>query len=50
MRLANKTIIVTGAAQGFGEGIARLFVQEGANVLVADINLAGAQAVADSLG
>lgn len=34
----NKTIIVTGAAQGFGEGIARCLVKEGANIVVADLN------------
>jgi NAD(P)-dependent dehydrogenase (short-subunit alcohol dehydrogenase family) len=37
-RAANKTIIVTGAAQGFGEGIARCLLQEGANIVVADMN------------
>ncbi len=37
-RAENKTIIVTGAAQGFGEGIARCLLQEGANIIVADMN------------
>ena len=37
-RAENKTIIVTGAAQGFGEGIARSLLQEGANIVVADMN------------
>lgn len=37
-RAENKTIIVTGAAQGFGEGIARNLLQEGANIVVADLN------------
>ena len=46
MRLQNKIAIVTGAASGFGEGIARLFAAEGAKVVVADINGVGAQAVA----
>jgi 3-oxoacyl-[acyl-carrier protein] reductase len=36
MRLAGKVAIVTGAASGFGEGIARKFVAEGAKVLVVD--------------
>ena len=36
MRLAGKIAIVTGAASGFGEGIARKFVAEGARVVVAD--------------
>ena len=50
MRLKDKVTIVTGAASGFGEGIARLYVAEGAKVAVADINGPGAKAVADSLG
>ena len=38
MRLKGKTAIVTGAASGFGAGIARRFSEEGAQVIVADIN------------
>lgn len=37
-RAENKTIVVTGAAQGFGEGIALCLLQEGANIVVADLN------------
>lgn len=37
-RVRNKTIIVTGAAMGFGEGIARIMKENGANVVVADLN------------
>jgi len=37
-RVTNKTIVVTGAAQGFGEGIARCLLAEGANIVVADMN------------
>ncbi|QIA07643.1 SDR family NAD(P)-dependent oxidoreductase [Draconibacterium halophilum] len=37
-RVQNKTIIVTGAAMGFGEGIALHLTEEGANIVVADIN------------
>lgn len=37
-RVENKTIIVTGAAQGFGEGIARCLIAQGANIVVADLN------------
>lgn len=37
-RVQNKTIIVTGAAMGFGEGIAEHLTEEGANIVVADIN------------
>jgi 3-oxoacyl-[acyl-carrier protein] reductase len=50
MRLQDKIAIVTGAASGFGEGIARLYAAEGANVVVADINGDGARAVASSIG
>jgi 3-oxoacyl-[acyl-carrier protein] reductase len=38
MRLENKKVIITGAASGFGAGIAKKFIEEGANVIVADIN------------
>ena len=37
-RLENKTVIVTGAAQGFGAGIAEILFSEGANIVVADLN------------
>jgi 3-oxoacyl-[acyl-carrier protein] reductase len=50
MRLAGKVAIVTGAASGFGEGIARKFVAEGAKVVVADRDGGGAERVASSLG
>src|SRR5574337_1107428 len=50
MRLKHKVAIVTGGASGFGEGIVRKFVAEGARVLIADRDLARAHAVAASLG
>ena len=50
MRLKDQVAIVTGAASGFGAEIARQYVAEGAKVAVADINAAGAQEVAKSLG
>jgi 3-oxoacyl-[acyl-carrier protein] reductase len=50
MRLKNKVTIVTGAASGFGEGIARLYASEGAKVVVADINGKGAKKVAKDIG
>jgi 3-oxoacyl-[acyl-carrier protein] reductase len=50
MRLAGKIAIVTGAASGFGEGIARKFIAEGARVVVADRDGEGARRVADALG
>ncbi|KAJ5223331.1 hypothetical protein N7468_007873 [Penicillium chermesinum] len=49
-KLANKVAIVTGAASGFGTGIATKFVQEGCKVLIADLNAEGGQKVADELG
>ena len=48
-RVENKTIIVTGAAQGFGEGIARCLMQEGANIVVADMNETVGRATVDRL-
>jgi rhamnose utilization protein RhaD (predicted bifunctional aldolase and dehydrogenase)/NAD(P)-dependent dehydrogenase (short-subunit alcohol dehydrogenase family) len=48
-RVAGKIAVVTGAAQGFGEGIARSLASQGAYVVVADLNLKGAQNVACSL-
>jgi 3-oxoacyl-[acyl-carrier protein] reductase len=50
MRLRNKAAIVTGAGSGFGEGIARKFVAEGAQVLIADSNLEAGLRVAAALG
>jgi len=50
MRLQNKIAIVTGAASGFGAEIARLFASEGAMVVVADLNIAGAKSVASEIG
>ncbi len=50
MRLENKTAIVTGAASGFGAGIARKFAAEGARVMVADINAKGASEIAAEIG
>ena len=50
MRLNGKTAIVTGAGSGFGAGIAQKFAQEGAQVMVSDINMDAAQTVANSIG
>ena len=49
MRLANKIAIVTGAGSGFGAGIARRFAEEGASVVVNDIDDAGATRVAGEI-
>ena len=46
MRLAEKTAIVTGGASGFGAGIVRKFVAEGAHVVIADLNTDLAQETA----
>ncbi len=48
--LAGKIAIVTGAGGGFGEGIARAYVEAGARVIVADIKADAAQRVAHELG
>ena len=50
MRLKDKVAVVTGAGSGFGEGIAKKFVAEGAQVLVVDRDAAAAARVADALG
>ena len=50
MRLKGKTAIVTGGASGFGAGIVRKFVEEGAKVMIADINGAAAEALAAEIG
>ena len=50
MRLDGKVAVVTGAASGIGKEIARTYVREGAKVVIADLNLKGAQATADELG
>jgi 3-oxoacyl-[acyl-carrier protein] reductase len=49
MRLENKIAIVTGAASGFGAGIARRFAAEGASVVVNDRNETGARDVASAI-
>ena len=46
MHLKDKTAIVTGAGSGFGAGIARAFAEQGAHVMVADLNTDAAQAIA----
>jgi 3-oxoacyl-[acyl-carrier protein] reductase len=50
MRLKGKLAIVTGAGSGFGEGIARRFAQEGAKVIVNDVNAQGGERVAREVG
>ena len=50
MRLKDKVIIVTGGGQGIGQVYVRRLVEEGARVVVADIDAVGAQAVAAECG
>jgi len=50
MRLANKIAIVTGAGSGFGRGIATRFAQEGARVVVNDIDRANGEATVGAIG
>lgn len=49
-RLENKVAVITGAASGFGEGMAKRFAEEGAKVVVADLNAKGAERVAEEIG
>ena len=48
-RLENKVAVVTGAAGGIGLASAQRLANEGATVVLADINLAGAQAAAATI-
>ena len=45
----DKVVIVTGAAQGIGEAVARAFSDHGAHVIIADLNAAGAEQLAGNL-
>jgi 3-oxoacyl-[acyl-carrier protein] reductase len=50
LRLRNRTAIVTGAAQGFGYGIAETFIREGALVALLDINEEAVKRAAEAFG
>lgn len=50
MKLSGKSAIVTGGASGFGAGIVRRFIAEGAQVVIADINGGAATSLAIELG
>lgn len=49
MKLEGKVAVVTGAASGMGKAIAELYAAEGAKVVVADLNLEGAEAVVEGI-
>ncbi|MEM5401251.1 MULTISPECIES: SDR family oxidoreductase [Paraburkholderia] len=49
MRLKGKTAVVTGGGSGFGEGIARTYAREGANVVINDLNGDAAERVASEI-
>src|SRR5215470_1241119 len=49
MRLANKVAIVTGAAHGIGKAYARKFAEEGAHLVIADIDAEEGEAVTKAL-
>ena len=50
MRFENKVVILTGGDSGFGKGIVEKFINEGAKVLIADINYESATEYASQLG
>ncbi len=50
MRLNDKVAIITGAASGFGEAMAKRFAAEGARIVVADLNARAAERVAGEIG
>ena len=49
MKLDGKVAVVTGAASGMGKAIAELYAKEGAKVIVADLNLEGAEQVVEGI-
>ena len=49
-RLESKTAVVTGGASGFGAGIVTKFIEEGANVVVVDVNAEVGEEFVRSLG
>lgn len=50
MRFSGKTALVTGGAKGIGAGICKMLVQQGAKVIIADIDTAAADSLAAELG
>ena len=50
MQLQNKTALITGAGRGIGLAFARRYVEEGARVAIADVDVDRAQAAAETIG
>ena len=50
MRFDNKVVIVTGGASGFGKGIVEKFINEGAKVVIADIDYDKAKELEGAIG
>jgi NAD(P)-dependent dehydrogenase (short-subunit alcohol dehydrogenase family) len=50
MKLENRVAIIVGGGNGIGERTSKLFAEEGAKVIVADINIEAANRVADGIG
>jgi 2-hydroxycyclohexanecarboxyl-CoA dehydrogenase len=50
MRLEGRSALVTGGAKGIGEAIARRLAAEGARVTIGDVDVEGAERVADDVG
>lgn len=50
MRFAGKVVVITGGAQGIGRSTAERFLQEGAKVVIADVNAERLRATADQIG
>ncbi len=49
-RVKDKVVVITGGACGIGAGAVKLFIEEGASVIISDLNVAIGQALADELG
>ncbi|WP_409524892.1 3-hydroxyacyl-CoA dehydrogenase [Nitrincola sp. MINF-07-Sa-05] len=49
MNIQDSTFLVTGASSGLGEGVTRYLVQQGARVLMADVNVERGQSIAAAL-